>query len=318
MPDSPSLSIVSPSYNLGTYIAETIDSVIAQDLESVEMIVADGGSDDNTLGILLAYEACLNLKWISEPDQGLYDALNKAIAVTSAPWIGWINCDDIYPGGTFDAVLNAIAENPEAEIICGDAEVFSRDSTHNERVLYVNEHYRGDYFEASEDHLRICHLNACFFRRDLLERIGTFRTDFRIAADRDFMFRLMSARPRSIHVGRVTCRYRAHENSLTMSDVSVEQCAPLSGSNIRVTDELRRLCDLYVSSRDVPAAVRKWCRTVRARHCMRDAAAALHAKQWGSFLHCVGHGLRLRPRSILWLAGYVVRAQAGVRGDNGT
>ncbi|MGR8919451.1 MAG: glycosyltransferase family 2 protein, partial [Gammaproteobacteria bacterium] len=228
--DLPKLSIVSPSFNQGNYLSATLDSIIAQDYPALEHIVADGGSTDATLATLAEYAGSYGLEWFSEPDEGLYDALNKALARATGSWIGWINCDDLYAPGIFHAFAEAVRANPQAEVVCGDAEVF-REQDGGRETLYVDRHYRGEHLAATPECLRISHLNACFFRRELLERVGAFRTDLRIIADRDYLFRLTRLRPPSVHLERIVCRYRAHAESLTMSEVSAERQAPLAAGD---------------------------------------------------------------------------------------
>lgn len=284
-----------------------LESVVAQEFDSVELVVRDGASNDNTLAITEAFETKLDLNWHSQPDDGLYDALNRAIEAARGEWIGWLNCDDLYPLGTLKAVLEAIRQHPDAEMICGDAEVFRNEVGGGHRVLYTDHHYRGKTFSADEVNLQICHLNACFFHRDLLARVGTFRTDFSIVSDRDYMFRLMATSPRSVHLNRVTCRYRSHAGSLTMSNISSGLAKPLAAQRSPAALEIKRLCELHQNDELMPIAVRRWCKTVLARQAARCAAVALRQFRLMTFLRHTVRGLALRPRSFLWLAGYIAR-----------
>ena len=95
------ISIVSPSFNQGQYIEEAIQSVLNQGYENFEHIIIDACSTDNTLEILKKYS---HLKWISEPDEGQSDALNKGFKLATGDIIGWLNVDDIYLSNTFKDV----------------------------------------------------------------------------------------------------------------------------------------------------------------------------------------------------------------------
>lgn len=92
----PKISIVTPSYNQGQFIEETILSVKNQDYPNIEHIIVDGGSTDRTLEILKKYEGTYKIYWISEPDEGQADAVNKGFALAKGEIIGWLNSDDVY------------------------------------------------------------------------------------------------------------------------------------------------------------------------------------------------------------------------------
>lgn len=99
----PKISIVTPSFNSAKYIEDCIQSVLNQNYPNFEHIIIDGGSTDGTVEILKKYP---HLKWISEPDEGQSDALNKGFKMASGEIIGWCNSDDVYLPGTFEKVVN--------------------------------------------------------------------------------------------------------------------------------------------------------------------------------------------------------------------
>ena len=94
--DLPLVSIVTPSYNQGKFIEDTILSVKNQSYPNIEHIVVDAGSTDGTLKILRKYEKEYNLKWVSEPDEGQSDAVNKGFEMAKGEIVDWINSDDVY------------------------------------------------------------------------------------------------------------------------------------------------------------------------------------------------------------------------------
>src|SRR5438105_1254200 len=102
--DAPTLSIVIPSFNHSQYIRRTIDSILRQPFKQVELIVVDGGSKDGTVDILCDYMTRFpdRFRFVSEPDDGQSDALNKGIAMARGEIIGWQNADDYYLPGAFE------------------------------------------------------------------------------------------------------------------------------------------------------------------------------------------------------------------------
>ena len=118
-----SLSIITPSYNQGKFIEECLLSVKQQNYPALEHIVIDGGSTDGTLEILKQYSRQSgwgHLKWIWEPDRGQSDALNKGFRLATGDVIGWLNSDDIYLPGSFQAIANAFQERQSVDLIYGD------------------------------------------------------------------------------------------------------------------------------------------------------------------------------------------------------
>jgi len=118
----PRISLVTPSYNQGQYLAETIESVLGQDYPDLEYFVIDGGSTDNTLSVLDRYRGALS-GWVSEPDRGQGDALNKGFAWSSGQILGWLNSDDRLAPDALKAIALAFMHS-EPDIVAGICEVY--------------------------------------------------------------------------------------------------------------------------------------------------------------------------------------------------
>ncbi len=114
----PLVSIITPSYNQGQYIEETIKSVLSQDYPNIEYIVMDGGSTDNTLNILRKYSN--RIKWISEPDNGQSDAINKGFKMSRGEIIAWLNSDDTYCPGAIKGGVESFIKNSDIAMTYGD------------------------------------------------------------------------------------------------------------------------------------------------------------------------------------------------------
>lgn len=122
MPDGkpwPRITVITPSFNQGRFIEETLLSVLQQGYPNLEYIVIDGGSKDHTVEILRKYEHALTY-WVSEPDRGQSHALNKALSRATGDIIGWLNSDDLYTEGCFESVIEAFSGSPDTVLVCGN------------------------------------------------------------------------------------------------------------------------------------------------------------------------------------------------------
>jgi len=132
--NNPLISIITPSYNQGCFIEETILSVKNQDYPNIEHIIVDGGSTDKTVEILENYEGTYNMRWISEKDNGQSDAINKGFAIANGQIVGWLNSDDLYfYKNSISTVVCAFNTLPDVEIIYGHAAKIN----HENRLLRV-------------------------------------------------------------------------------------------------------------------------------------------------------------------------------------
>src|SRR6266850_561949 len=119
----PKISIVTPSFNQGRFLEETILSVLNQGYPNLEYILIDGGSSDQSLEVIRRYEEHLAY-WISEKDRGQVDAINKGLNRSSGDIFAFINSDDVYLPGTFAAVAEYFEADSRREWVCGDTIMF--------------------------------------------------------------------------------------------------------------------------------------------------------------------------------------------------
>ena len=173
----PKISIVTPSFNQGRFLEETIHSVLHQHYANLEYIVIDGGSTDNSVDIIRKYESQLAY-WTSEPDKGQYDAINKGFSKATGDVMAWLNSDDKYNPWAFQVVGNIFASLPEVEWIstvfptCMDdkGEVFW---CHYLRGFNRAGFQKGEYYPGKHWHFKgYIQQESTFWRRSLWERAG--------------------------------------------------------------------------------------------------------------------------------------------------
>lgn len=180
------ISIITVCYNSEKTIADTMRSTRLQAYENLEHIIVDGGSKDRTLAII-AEEIMKNHKVVSEKDDGIYDAMNKGIALASGDLIGFINADDFYPSQEILSTVVAALEVSGADCCYGDL-CYVQQSNIKKIVRY----WRSSAFTPGLFSQGWCPPHPTFFvRREVYLRLGNFNSDFRIAADVELMARFL-------------------------------------------------------------------------------------------------------------------------------
>src|SRR6266850_3639330 len=179
------ITIVTVCYNAERTIAETLESVAMQSHHDVENIVIDGASTDNTLKIVERYAGRL-AHVLSEPDHGVYDAMNKGLARASGEVVGFLNADDLYASNDVLSRVVDIMERESLDALFGDVEFFRpEDPTRTVR------RYRSARFSPDQIALGWMPAHpALFLRRRVYESYGLFRTDYRIAGDFEYCARI--------------------------------------------------------------------------------------------------------------------------------
>lgn len=151
------VSVVTPSFNQGQFIGRTLQSVASQKGAKIEHVVFDGGSTDETVAVLKTFGS--SVRWVSEPDGGQADAVNKGIQSTDGEIIGWLNSDDVYYPGAIEAVVEYFAAHPSVDLVYGMADHIDVNDVAFES--YTTEPWN---FERLKDYCFICQ-PALFFRR---------------------------------------------------------------------------------------------------------------------------------------------------------
>jgi len=181
----PKISIITPTYNSGKYLEETIKSVISQNYPDLEYIIIDGGSTDNTLEIIKKYSDYISF-WVSEPDSGMYDAINKGFQKSTGEIMAWLNSDDIYHRGALLCVGGIFNDLPGVDWIVGKSCLFNREGIcvkmNDYQSWSKNRMLIGDYKWIQQENV--------FWRRSLWDTSGArMNTSFKLAGDFELWMR---------------------------------------------------------------------------------------------------------------------------------
>lgn len=179
------VSIITPCYNSEKTIRRTFDSMLHQTYQNIEYIVIDGGSTDSTLKIIKEYERLFpfEFKYISEPDNGIYDAMNKGIKMSGGDIIGIVNSDDYYELDALESIINQY-HGEKNRILYG-----IQRNIKNGTVIkaFINHH-------TQLRSLMITH-PTCFVTKNLYNEIGLYNTSFKSSADYEWMLRVFDLYP---------------------------------------------------------------------------------------------------------------------------
>lgn len=198
------ISVVTVCRNAESTIENTIDSVAGQTCNNVEHIIVDGASTDGTLDIIRRYEAVV-AKWVSEPDQGIYDAMNKGLAMATGDIVGFLNSDDILASPTVLEQIDQVFRDESLDACFAD-------------LVYVDKHdlakvvryWKSSSFFAGAFSQGWCPAHPTFYaRKSVYDSLGGFDTSYKLAADADLMMRyLEKGGIKSLYVPEVWVRMR--------------------------------------------------------------------------------------------------------------
>ena len=201
--EQPLVSIITPSYNQANFLEETIRSVLDQGYPNLEYIIVDGGSTDGSLEIIQKYADRLAW-WVSEPDQGQTDAINKGFSQAKGEILAWLNSDDTYLPAAVAEAVGYLQAHPEIGTVYGDANLiddegnvigrFPAKQTDNRRLM------RG-YVHVPQQ--------ATFFRTELWRKVGPLDPTFFFAMDYDLWVRLSQHAPLKYY-SRLWANFRLH------------------------------------------------------------------------------------------------------------
>ena len=179
-------SIVIPSFNQGRFLARALDSIITQNYPDIEIIIIDAESNDETLSVIKKYETEIAY-WVSEPDRGQSDALNKGFAKATGDVFGWLNSDDIYCENAFEIALEAFKNNSNKKIVYGNWYEIDENDEVIERTFSAPRpqipHFSYEGFDAN--------LQSMFWKKEVHQIFGEFEVSLHQVMDSDFLFSII-------------------------------------------------------------------------------------------------------------------------------
>jgi glycosyltransferase involved in cell wall biosynthesis len=235
----PKVTIVTPSFNQGQYLEETIRSVLMQNYSNLEYIIIDGGSTDNSVEIIRKYEPWLAF-WISEPDGGQASAINKGFSRSTGEYLGWINSDDILYSDAIKRVMGAFDAHPNIDLVYGDV-------LQGQKIDQSSRPLLGQQLEFTEM-LRTLQVpipqQGSLWKRAVIDQCGSLDDRWHVVLDREFFTRV-AQKCQILYLPGVLGFFRNHEYSKSVSQKS------------RWLAELPQMYREFFDQRDLPIGLRQ-------------------------------------------------------------
>jgi glycosyltransferase involved in cell wall biosynthesis len=273
---APLVSIVTATFNRAPYLVRTIESIAAQTYPHIEHIVRDGGSSDGTIELLKGRSSAGRLRWTSQPDNGMYHAINAGLAESNGEILAYLNSDDLYFPWTIATVVEAFRRHPHASFVFGD--VLAVDDTTGRQEFYWMPPFNLDFIRRSG----FLAQPGVFWRRSAFEDLGPFDEQLRYVADCAYWM-AAGEKHRFVKVNEFVAVERNHPGTLREST---------SGA---VWEELRSVRARYVHLKGVEHQIRTKVHGIRRRFWHRAYWTAIavqatlprpvRASPWRNFLN---------------------------------
>lgn len=234
MNDQPLFSIVTPNYNQGNYLEETLLSLINQTYKNFEIIIIDGGSTDNSLDIIKKYQKYIKF-WVSEKDNGQSHAINKGIEQVEGKYFAWINSDDVLFTESLFYASQYIIKHPDTHIL--HSNYVQIDS--NSKIIKAIKLPKQSHFFANKGHLATSQ-PALFYSTEFIRKIGLINEEYRLSMDIDLWMRCFKHKCSVGYINKYLGGFRVHPSSATQE--SIRRKTNKNDEN----DETKKILDHYL------------------------------------------------------------------------
>lgn len=276
--EMPLISVVIPCLNRAHFLTPTINSILQQDYPRVECIVVDGGSTDGTREVLEGFQD--RIRWISEPDKGNSDAINKGWRMSHGEILTWLNADDLWAvPDAASKVTRFFLRNRDVDLVYGDCGTI--DVQGNDTGIFHPREWDLEYAVVQCDH--VIHQAAAFMRRTVLEKVGWLNTNY-IITDHDLWYRIGLV-GKIQHLPEKLAYVRLHPSFwYKKSYVVANNC-------VQITQK-------FYENDNIPASIRKQERRALSNAHARGIIFAWYARQWPTFFACAFRAFITDPTNV--------------------
>lgn len=288
----PKISIVTPSFNQGKYIEQTIQSVLDQKYPNLEYIIIDGGSTDDTVEIIKKYQDRITY-WVSERDKGQTDAINKGFVKCSGEIFNWINSDDYYEPGVFFTLVELFFSNNAVQVVCGKEWAFKNNDP-AEKVLHPGSVIKENIFET----IRVGIINqpCTFFRKKSIDAFFPLNDSLRYAMDRQLWWHylLQYGQAHILQTKEIFSNFRLHPQSKSVAEGELFE-SEYNGLRLSLFKSLHAPAILQQQLPGTKEIDIKWDIRIQPAQCILAAFASYYAER-----HYIHDGLNI-TRSLMKL-----------------
>jgi glycosyltransferase involved in cell wall biosynthesis len=274
---SPLVTVVTPSYNQGSFIRATIESVLSQDYPNIEYIIMDGGSTDETATVVKDYAS--RLTFISEKDRGQSHAINKGFRMARGPVLSWLNSDDLFLPGAIRTAVNALEKEPGAGAVYGEGYLIDRAGKITSRFPCTEPLNLWKFVYLSDYILQ----QTVYFRKEALDRVGYLDEDLHYSMDWDILIRIGMRYP-LIYVPEYMGCLREYEEAKT------------SAGGVRRAREIGRMLRRHTGMRISPGHIVYGLETYQNMWCRRAERLAFG---WRPAVRLLQGGIRVAVGTII-------------------